>query len=160
MRLPVTRYSSLYSDEGLTSETSVSIRSFLRCRIYIFITKLSQLHGKVWSSEQVDENKRTISVSWLFLLKILILKQFKSGFSSVWVWSQSRQSSCSLSAITGIDKLLSWGTSNFKNYSFTCTKPGTEYKLDVSFWHVSTWHKNYTPNEFQAPRKSHYNKFN
>ena len=33
-------FSSLYSDEGLTSETSVSIRSFLRCRIYIFITKL------------------------------------------------------------------------------------------------------------------------
>ena len=30
----------LYSDEGLTSETSVSILSFLRCRIYIFITKL------------------------------------------------------------------------------------------------------------------------
>ena len=27
-------------DEGLTSETSVSILSFLRCRIYIFITKL------------------------------------------------------------------------------------------------------------------------
>ena len=28
------------SDEGLTSETSVSVLSFLRCRIYIFITKL------------------------------------------------------------------------------------------------------------------------
>ena len=33
-------FSSLYSDDGLTSETSVSILSFLRCRIYIFITKL------------------------------------------------------------------------------------------------------------------------
>ena len=32
-------FSSLYSDEGLMSETSVSILSFLRCRIYIFITK-------------------------------------------------------------------------------------------------------------------------
>ena len=32
-------FSSLHSDEGLTSETSVSILSFLRCRIYIFITK-------------------------------------------------------------------------------------------------------------------------
>ena len=31
---------SLYSDEGITSETSASILSFLRCRIYIFITKL------------------------------------------------------------------------------------------------------------------------
>ena len=31
---------AFYSDEGLTSETSVSILSFLRCRIYIFITKL------------------------------------------------------------------------------------------------------------------------
>ena len=30
----------LYSDDGLTSETSVSILSFLLCRIYIFITKL------------------------------------------------------------------------------------------------------------------------
>ena len=37
--LPELNY-ALYSDEGLTSETSVSIRSFLRCRIYIFITKL------------------------------------------------------------------------------------------------------------------------
>ena len=33
-------FSSLYSDEGLTSETSVSILSFLWCRIYIFSTKL------------------------------------------------------------------------------------------------------------------------
>ena len=33
-------FSSHYSDDGLTSETSVSILSLLRCRIYIFITKL------------------------------------------------------------------------------------------------------------------------
>ena len=33
-------YLALYSDEGITSETSVSILSFLWCRIYIFITKL------------------------------------------------------------------------------------------------------------------------
>ena len=38
------RHLRFYSDEGLTSETSVSILSFLRCNIYIFITKSSPIH--------------------------------------------------------------------------------------------------------------------
>ena len=41
--LPISQHFPFYSDEGLTSETSVSIRSFLRCRINMFITKLYQI---------------------------------------------------------------------------------------------------------------------
>ena len=54
-------FSSLYSDEGLTSETSVSIRSFLRCRIYIFITKLF-LPDRLWYLvPRLLDNVRSIS---------------------------------------------------------------------------------------------------
>ena len=44
-----------YSDEGLTSKTSVSILSFLRCRIYIFITILGMTPYRLAPDTPVEE---------------------------------------------------------------------------------------------------------